>query len=224
MSECKASPETQWRFEKLGELAASNMRGRNIDARYVSSRGEAFSLILGMIPEGASIGLGDSLTLEQIGVIQAVRAGNYRLFDRYRKGISPPGVKDDGRNKYRALTADVFLTSTNAVTIDGKLVSVDGAGTRVAPMIFGPKKVILAIGANKIVSSVEEGLRRVREVSAPMNAKRHSFDSLPCVETGICSDCRSPERICYYTVVVEGVPEREKGRITVVLIGEELGF
>lgn len=224
MCEQDARAEARWLYEKLSATAITNLKRRNIDAAYAPTRGEALSMIREMIPEGVSIGLGDSVTLEQLGLLPLLRSGNYRLFDRYREHISPPEVKDDGLNKYRALTADIFLTSANAITLDGKLVCVDGAGTRVAPMLFGPKKVIVAAGANKIVQTVEDGLKRVREVSAPMNAKRHHFENLPCVKTGICSDCRMPERICHYTVIIEGVREPDKGRINVVLVGEELGL
>ncbi len=226
MSEQGVRAEMSWLYEKLSGTVVANLRRRNIDAWYVPTRAEACSMILGMVPEGATIGLGDSVTVDQVGVLPLLRAGNYRVFERYRPHLSPPELKDkdDGLNKYRALTADVFITSTNAITLDGKLVSVDGAGTRVAPMLFGPKKVILAVGANKITQTVEDALKRVREVAAPMNAKRHGFESLPCTNTGVCSDCRSPERICHFTVIVDGVMEHDKGRMNVVLIGEELGF
>ncbi|MDP2661855.1 MAG: lactate utilization protein [Dehalococcoidia bacterium] len=226
MDEQLVRPEAAWLYEKLGRTVVASLKSHNVDAWYVSGRSEARDMILGMIPESASIGLGDSVTMEQLEVMSTVRAGNYHLFDRYRKNISPPGVQDDGLNKYRALTADIFLTGANAITMDGKLVCVDGAGTRVAPMLFGPKKVIVAVGANKIVRTVEDGIRRVQEVAAPMNARRHGFENVPCVKTGVCSDsdCRPPERICYYTVIIDGVADWDKGRISVVLVGEQLGF
>lgn len=226
MSEQSVRPETIWLYEKLSRTVIASLKRRDIDAWYAPNRDEARSMILAMIPEGATIGLGDSVTVDQLGVLPMLRAGNYKVFERYRPHLSPPEFKDkdDGLNKYRALTSDVFITSTNAVTMDGKLVCVDGAGTRVAPMIFGPKKVILAVGANKITHTVEDALKRVREVAAPMNAQRHSYESLPCTKTGVCSDCRSPERICHFTVVIDGVMGHDKGRINVVLIGEDLGF
>ncbi|MDO8689289.1 MAG: lactate utilization protein [Dehalococcoidia bacterium] len=225
MADRDTRAEVSWLYEKLGGTAVANLKRRGIDAWYVPTGVEARSMILEMIPEGASIGLGDSVTLEQLDVLPVLRSGNYRLFDRYRPHISPPEVKekDDGLNKFRALTADVFLSSANAITVDGKLVSVDGVGTRVAPMVFGPKKVILAVGANKITHTVEDALKRIREIAAPMNARRHHHD-VPCAHTGVCSDCRSPMRICHYTMIVDGVMEQDKGRINVVLIGEELGF
>jgi len=127
--------------------------------------------------------------------------------------------------------ADIFVTGTNAITLDGKLVSTDGLGNRVSAMIFGPKKVILVAGVNKIVNDVDEALRRIHEVAAPLNARRHylkhhqpELGDLPCVRTGSCVDCSHGWRICRYTVIIEGTMAREKGRINVVLVGEELGL
>jgi len=123
------------------------------------------------------------------------------------------------------------LTGTNAITLDGKLVNIDGVGNRVAAMIFGPKKVIVVAGINKIVSDVNEALERIRGFAAPMNAKRHylkhqqpELGDLPCVQTGSCVDCRHDWRICNYTVIIEGAMIGQKGRINVVLVGEELGL
>ncbi|MBI4330124.1 MAG: lactate utilization protein [Chloroflexi bacterium] len=205
----------------------AKFKRNNMIAWFVPDRQTALSKALSLIPEGASIGLGDSVALQQIGLLDVLRResklGNYRLFDRYRHGISPEGVEDDGLNKYRALTADIFLLGANAVTLDGKLVNIDGAGTRVAPLIFGPKKVIVVVGINKIVRNVEEGLRRIKEVAAPLNAARHA-SKLPCVRTGKCNDCSSPQRICCYTVIVDKAWGRDKGRINVIIVGEKLGL
>jgi hypothetical protein len=130
-----------------------------------------------------------------------------------------------------AFSCDVFLAGTNAVTMDGKLVNTDGLGNRVSAMIFGPEKVILVVGANKIVKNLDEAMERIREVCAPMNARRHflkhhssEFGDLPCVRTGKCIDCNHDWKICNYTVIIEGAMAREKGRINVVLVGEELGI
>ena len=122
------------------------------------------------------------------------------------------------------MTADVFLTGSNAVTLDGKLVNIDGLGNRVAGMIFGPHRVIVAVGANKIVADTEQALARIKAISAPVNARKHDFPAAsrpPCAETGFCVDCNMPQRICCNTVVIEGC--REKGRTTVVIVGEALG-
>ena len=127
--------------------------------------------------------------------------------------------------------ADVFVTGTNAITLDGKLVNIDGYGNRVAAMIYGPAKVILVIGTNKIVKNVDEALERIHQYAAPINAKRHylkhhdqNFIDLPCIKTGGCVDCRHEWRICNYTTIIEGAVSRHQGRINVVLVGEELGI
>lgn len=217
-----------WLHEKLARKAIANLEKNNMPAWFVSSREEALAKVISLIPEGSSIGLGDSVTVEEAGILDFLRRegkkGKYRLFDRYRKGITTEDVEDDGFNKYRALTADIFLTGTNAITLDGKLVNIDGAGTRVAPLIFGPKKVIVVVGVNKLVRDADEGIRRIKEVAAPINAKRHGHEELPCVMTGKCNDCNSPQRICNYTVIVEKAGSMYKGRINVVIVGEELGI
>ena len=128
-------------------------------------------------------------------------------------------------------TADIFLVGTNAITLDGKLVNIDAWGNRVAAMVFGPDKVIIVAGVNKIVKDVNEALERIHNYAAPLNAKRHSlkhqrkdFGDLPCARTGICVDCNHDWRICRYTVIIEGAMIREKGRINIVLVGETLGI
>lgn len=220
--------EKSWLSEKMARKAIANLEKNNMPAWFVSSREEALNKVISLIPEGSSIGLGDSVTMEETGILDFLRReskkGKYRLFDRRRHGMTLEDVEDDGLNKYRALTADIFLTGTNAVTLDGKLVNIDGAGTRVAPLIFGPKKVIVVVGINKLVRDTEEGIRRIKEVAAPINAKRHGHEDLPCVVTGKCNDCSSPHRICSYTVIVDKAGPMYKGRINVVIVGEELGI
>ena len=127
--------------------------------------------------------------------------------------------------------SDVYVIGTNAVTLDGKLVNIDGNGNRVAAMIYGPKKVIVVVGANKIVKNVDEAIHRIKEVCAPINATRHGlkhnrpeFLELPCAKTGSCTDCNNAWRICRYTTIIEGVNEPRKGYLSVVLVGERLGI
>lgn len=220
--------EKAWLYEQMARKAIASLEKNNMKAWFAPGREEALSKVLSLIPEGSSIGLGDSMSVEEVGILDFLRRqskeGKYRLFDRYRKGITKEDVEDDGNNKFRALTADIFLTGANAITLDGKLVNIDGAGTRVAPLIFGPKKVIVVAGVNKIVRDAEEGVRRIKEIAAPANAKRHGHERLPCAITGKCNDCSSPERICNYTVIVEKAWGRDNGRMNVVIVGEELGL
>ncbi len=197
----------------------------NISTFYVRNRREAFEKVMSMIPEEAVVGFGDSLTLRQIGVLDALAKGNYTFLNPWRPGIS---IEENIRLKKRALTSDVFLTSTNALTLDGKIVNVDGHGNRVAAMLFGPDKVIIVAGINKIVEDLEEALKKIRNKIAPANVKRHpDFDPMPpCAITGVCSDCSSPWRICNKTVIIERQYNNNKYRpiITVIIVGEELGI
>jgi L-lactate utilization protein LutB len=197
----------------------------NISACYVRDRYEAYDKVMSMIPEGATVGFGDSLTLRQIGVVDALEQGSYTFLNPWAPGTD---VAENVRLKKRALTADVFVTGTNALTLDGKIVNVDGHGNRVAAMLFGPDKVIIVVGVNKIVRNLEEAFERIRNVAAPLNVQRHpGFDPMPpCGITGECSDCSSPWRICNKTVIIEREysNNRYEPVMTVIIVGEELGL
>ena len=197
----------------------------NIRASYVLDRSQAFHTVMSMIPEGSVVGFGDSLTLRQIGVVDALAEGNYTFLNPWKPGTS---VEENIRLKKRALTSDVFVTGSNALTLDGKIVNVDGHGNRVAAMLFGPSKVIIVVGINKIVRDLDEALARVRERAAPLNVKRHTgFDPMPpCGETGSCHDCNSAWRICNKTTIIERQFDNDSYGpvITVVIVGEELGI
>jgi hypothetical protein len=209
--------KTQELIKKLGE--------NNISAFYVRDSREAFEKVMSMIPDGSVIGFGDSLTLRQIGVLEALEKGKYTLLNPWKPGIT---VEENIKLKKRALTADVFLTGTNALTADGKIVNVDGHGNRVAAMLFGPDRVIIVAGVNKIVANLQEALKRIREKTAPLNVKRHpEFDPMPpCGITGVCTDCSSPWRICNKTVIIEREYDNDKYKpiITVIIVGQDLGI
>ena len=227
--------ERRWLSETRAQIAIKNLRKNHINACYVPTRGEALSVIMGMVPDGATVVRGDSITLDQIGVIPAlIGRGQNRVVDPFEMDTSGRLLHKSKQvvNMYqKAFTADVFLTGSNAVTLDGKLVNTDGTGNRVAPMIFGPKKVILAAGINKIVNDIEEARKRIRDICAPLDVKRYilkhdqtEYNDLPCAKTGFCVDCKHDLRFCCYTVIIEAVAITEHGRINVVLIGEELGY
>jgi ribosomal protein S18 acetylase RimI-like enzyme len=210
--------------DKIREMIGI-MGRNNIPAVFVRNAGEAFEKVMAMIPEGSKVGIGDSLTLKQIGVIEALEKGNYTFFNAWRGGLSQEERLDLQR---RSLVADVFLAGTNALTLDGKIVNVDAQGNRTAAMLFGPRKVILVVGVNKIVANLEEALKRIKTVAAPRNVKRktHFNPMPPCGITGECGDCKGPWRICNKTVIIERQfdNERYKPLITVVIVGEELGL
>jgi len=209
--------KSQELIKRLGE--------NNISASYVKNSREAFEKVISMIPEGSVVGFGDSLTLKQIGVLETLEKGNYTFLNPWKAGIT---VQENIKLKKRALTSDVFLTGTNALTLDGKIVNVDGHGNRVAAMLFGPSKVIIVAGVNKIVANLEAALKKIRDKTAPLNVKRHpEFEPMPpCGITGACTDCSSPWRICNKTVIIEREYDNDKYRpiITVIIVGEELGI
>jgi len=188
-----------------------------------------------MIPPEVTIARGDSISVDQVGIIpELIRRNQNSIIDPFKRDADDyfvHSVEDRQRMHREAFFADVFLAGTNAATLDGRLVNVDAMGNRVAAMIFGPRKVILVAGVNKIVKDVDEAMERIHQVAAPMNAKRHylkhhydELGDLPCVRTGRCVDCNHDWRICRYTVIIEGTPARYKERINVVLVGEELGI
>ena len=203
----------------------ARLKRNNIAAEYVATGAVARERILSMIPEGAVVGYGDSLTLQEIGVVEALERGPYTFLNPWAPGNT---VAENIRLKKRTLTADVLVTGSNAVTLDGKIVNVDGHGNRVAAMLFGPDLVIIAVGINKIVADLPAALQRIRDVAAPANVARHpNFDPMPpCGITGVCSDCDSAWRICNKTVIIEReyANDRYVPRIRLLIIGERLGL
>lgn len=208
----------KWHHSTIGQKAVKALQKNKFEAVYCEGRGEALDYILENIPEEAEIGVGGSSTLSEIGLLSTLREKGYVLYDHNFPGLP---LEEKTRMRYKQLTSDIFLTSANAITLKGELVNRDGIGNRVASMIFGPKKVIVVAGINKVVKSVEEAEQRIRIVAAPINTKRHELPN-PCLKTGQCADCDSPNRICNITTIIHKCPPLTK--IHVVLIGEDLGF
>lgn len=204
-------------YENLASTVIKNLEKRQMKGFYAKDRAEALSLLLSLIPAGASIGYGGSVSLGEIGALDALSSGKYNLI--VRENAKTP--EDAERVFKEILFSDVFLMSSNAVTLDGQLVNVDGRGNRVAYLAYGPKNVILVCGMNKIVPDVDAGIKRVKTVAAPMNAVRLNRNT-PCAVTGVCGDCQSPDCICASTVITRR--SHTAGRIKVILVGEELGF
>lgn len=236
LDETDISREMKWFYEERARRVVNSLQNNNINAQYVPDREAALKSVLAMIPPGVVVARGDSISLDQIGVIPELqKRGLNKLIYPLERDTAGEYIFPEREQRYdvarETFSADIFLVGTNAITFDGKLVNIDGIGNRVAPMVFGPKKVIVVVGVNKIAKDVDEALERVRSVAAPMNAMRHflkhqrpEFEDLPCVKTGRCIDCKHPSRICRYTVIIEGATIRDKGRINVVLVGEELGL
>lgn len=175
-----------------------------------SSRKDAVDKVLGLIPLNAKVGVGGSMTIRELGLIEALTRRGNRVVHHWQPDMP---VSDWLPFMVEAHNSDVFLCSSNAVTEDGKLVNIDSTGNRVASIIFGPKKVIVIAGKNKIVKDVDEGLKRLKKVAGPINAKRHNLVELPCVTTGLCTDCDSPKRICRVITIMERAPNRVRGLI-----------
>jgi len=208
----------QWFQELQVERTIQALKKNNFDARFIPKAAEALEEIWKMIPDGSTVGIGGSVTLNQIGFIEAAQKRSIKFLNPFTKGLT---VEEAHKIRREILTADFFLCSSNAVTEDGKLYNIDATGNRVGAMTFGPKKVILVCGTNKIVKDIAEAQRKVQEWISPMNVKRLGLKS-PCAQTGECSDCASPDRICNAYVILAKKPRRTD--ISIFLIGENLGL
>lgn len=200
------------------ETVIKNLNRNNMAGYFVNSNEELLRLLAKLIEPGSTVGSGDSVTLEQTGVFEFLRNGNYNFLDKF----VPSLTREDKRQLYlRNFTADTFITGTSAVTLDGKLFNIDGNGSRVAPMLYGPNQVIVVVGVNKLTANAEEAVRRTRQIAAPLDAKRLGKQT-PCTALGRCIDCRHEQRICNDFVLITG--QFSKDRIKVIIVNEELGY
>lgn len=199
--------------QTLENLERNNMRGY-----FINESTELPALLTELIPKGTSVGCGDSVSLEQTGVFEFLRTGGYNFLDKHQ----PDLTSADKRKLYiKNFSADTFITGTNAVTADGKLFNIDGNGSRVAPMIYGPNSVIVVVGVNKLVMDVDAAIERARQIAAPLDAKRLGKQT-PCAVLGKCIDCKHKQRICNSFVLITGQFNAE--RIKVIIVNEELGY
>lgn len=197
-----------------------------MEAYFVATKEDVLPLVKELVKEGSTVACGGSLTLKETGVAELLRSGYYQFADRTAPGVS---VEEKEKIEREAFFADAFFCSANAITEQGELVNVDGTANRVAAIAYGPKSVIVVAGLNKIVKNVEEGIRRVKTIAAPLNTKRLSCDTY-CNKADHCmgldgdmtAGCASPERICCSYLICG--PQRAKNRIKVILVGEELGY
>ncbi|MGI6217264.1 MAG: lactate utilization protein [Coriobacteriales bacterium] len=190
---------------------------RHMKGHYAATLAEAKDVVLSLIPEGSSVGWGGSLSLGQIQVKDSLREGNYQLFDRDKAKDS----QELDQIERQCLATDVFLMGTNAITEDGQLVNMDGNGNRVAALAFGPQRVIVVAGINKVCSDLDNAIKRVRHTAAPINAFRFPGDT-PCRNFGVCGDCSKDDCICSQLLITRG--SMSKDRVHVVIVGEPLGF
>ncbi|MBO4722831.1 MAG: lactate utilization protein [Muribaculaceae bacterium] len=202
----------------LGEKLVKNLKRRNIEAFYCPTAQEAVSKVMELIADGSSVTWGGSMTVRDLGIPQALKErGTIEVLDR--DVVNDPQEKQ--QMYLRAFSADVFLSSANALSEDGVIVNIDGNGNRVAAISWGPKKVIFIVGLNKVAPTVETAIARARNTASPINAQRFDI-STPCHIDGACHNCNSPESICSYIHLLRNC--RNAGRHTVVLVGEDFGY
>ena len=204
-------------YEKRASVLVKNLRSRHFEAYYCDTRQDALAKALELIPEGSLVSWGGAMSAQQIGLIGAMRVGNYRTIDRDKCVTAEEreqAMKD-------ALFCDTFLMGANAMSMDGEMVSIDGTGNRIGALVYGPKSVVVIVGTNKVEDTLEEAIRRARTVAAPKNKQRFG-DGTPCATTGICGDCKSEKCICNHIVITRHC--RPVGRIKFIIVGEELGL
>ena len=209
-------PKTTY-FCLRGNRLVENLKKRHFDAYYCENSAAALQKALELIPEESSIGWGGATSADQIGLIKALRRGNYQLIDRDTASSS----QEREKLMKQCLTADVFISGANAISIDGQMVNIDGIGNRVAAIVYGPERVIIVAGMNKVVDTLEAAVTRARTVAAPINKQRFPAQA-GCSGTGMCVDCKADGCICNQILITRNC--KPNGRITFILVGEELGF
>ena len=204
-------------YEKRGKVLVKNLQSRHFEAYYCANKEEALKKALELIPEGASVGWGGAMSCEQIGLMDALKEGNYRAMDR----STAKSAEERERMMKEMLFADVFLTGANGLSLDGQMVNIDGTGNRLAAICYGPDSVVVVAGMNKVEDSLDAAINRARTVAAPMNKQRFP-NVTPCEVTGTCGDCKAEGCICNQILVTRNC--RPAGRIKFILVGEELGM
>ncbi|SHF20105.1 Uncharacterised ACR, YkgG family COG1556 [Mariniphaga anaerophila] len=203
--------------EKIEQLKKSLKKNR-IELMCFCSTGQLADFISDVLKPGGTVGVGDSKTLEQLGVYSLLRNSDIRFLDKYKTDIT----KDEKEKLYRDnFFADIFFSGVNALSLEGKIFNLDGNGSRVAPIIFGPKRVFLVCSTNKIVENDVAAIERIKNIAAPIDARRLNKKT-PCVKTGRCMDCKSSEKICNYYTVIQG--QFDAQRIKVLLVEGNYGF
>lgn len=202
------------RNELLAGKVIKGLESRNMSGYYAASKEEALEKALELVGEGSSVTMGGCMSAHEIGLVDALKTGNYEFIDR-------DAPFDPQAKMISAYEADVFVSSANAITEDGIMVNIDGNSNRVSAIAYGPKKVVFIVGMNKVCSDLDGAMKRARNVAAPINAQRFDLDT-PCRKKGACFDCKSPDTICCQFLITRF--SRHAGRIHVVLVNDDLGF
>ncbi len=214
----KMDPIKQWWVDEKAKKAVERLVAHEFEAIYARTKEEAVQELWRRITPRQKIGVGGSVTIRGLGIFEKLEAEGHTIYNHWKPGLSNENAIEIRKSQ---MTSDLFLSSVNAVTLNGELVNIDGIGNRVNSINFGPGKVILVVGYNKIVEDVQEGIKRIKNVAAPLNARRLNID-VPCAKVGKCVDCNSPNRICRVIVIHERKPSLTD--ILIILVGEELGF
>ena len=202
------------RNELLAQKVIQGLKSRNMTGYYAATKEEALKTALSLIPEGSSVTMGGAMSAHEIGLVEALKTGNYHFIDR-------DAMADKRAAMLAAYDADFFLTSANAMTSDGEMVNIDGNANRVSAIAQGPKKVLVIVGMNKICGDLDGAMKRARNVAAPINAQRFGLNT-PCAKTGACMNCKSPDTICCQFLITRF--SRHADRIHVILVNDNLGF
>ncbi len=202
------------RNELLAQKVVKGLESRNMKAFYAANKEEALAKALEIIPTGSSVTMGGAMSAREIGLVDALREGDYNFIDR-------DNYEDKRAAMLMAYDADYFLASANAMTEDGVIVNIDGNSNRVSAIAQGPKHVLFIVGMNKICDDVDGAMKRARNVAAPINAQRFGLHT-PCAKTGSCMNCKSPDTICCQFLITRY--SRHEGRISVILVNDDLGF
>lgn len=202
------------RNDLLAATVIKGLQSRNMTGYYVQNKEEALNMALSLIPEGSKVTMGGSMSAREIGLVDALREGNYEFMDR-------DNMTEKRLAETFAFNADVYIGSTNAITNDGVLINIDGNSNRVSAYAYGPKKLVLIVGMNKVAGDVDGAMKRARNSAATMNAQRFGLDT-PCSKTGTCMNCKSMDTICCNFLITRF--ERHKDRVHVILVNEWLGY
>ena len=202
------------RNELLAKKVIAGIESRNMKGYYAADKEEALKIALSLIPETSSVSMGGAMSAHEIGLVEALKNGNYNFIDR-------DAATDKRAAMLAAYDADFFLTSANAITEDGVMVNIDGNSNRVSAIAQGPKHVIAIVGMNKVCPDVDTAMKRARNVAAPINAQRFGL-STPCAKTGSCMNCKSPDTICCQFLITRF--SRHEGRIHIIMVNDSLGF
>ncbi len=208
----------RWHRHRLMEQAAAALEKNGFKTMLFDDRQGALDWLCAEAEGAERVGIGGSMTLAEMGLVDRLDAAGKTVLFHSRPELAP---EERRQVMQEQLGCDMFFSSTNALTVGGHLVNIDATGNRVCSMAFGPRKVIVVAGANKITQNIESALKRVKEVACPPNARRLGFDT-PCAKTGLCNDCNSPQRICRITTIIERRPRATD--LQVCLINEDLGY